>query len=304
MALTLVEAAKLDDGNSKRAAIIELFARSHDFLRELPFESIPGDSLSYNQEETLPGVAFRGVNEAYSESVGVLNPVTERLTLAGGDLDVDVFLTQTRGMDQRAVHEAMKVKNLAHTIAHKLIKGDSDTDPKEFDGLQKRLTGAQYIENGDGSGDPLDMTNLDELIDAVDEPTHLIMNKQMRRWLTYAARTTTVGGHIDWTLDSFGRKVMQYNDLPILIADANSSAFATLDFTEANSSTSIYCVSWREGMMTGIQNGEIQVRDLGEQDSKPVLRTRVEWYPGMALFHPRAAARLYHITNAAPVAKT
>jgi len=34
------------------------------------------------------------------------------------------------------------------------------------------------------------------------------------------------------------------------------------------------------------------VRDLGEIDEKPVFRTRIEWYCGMAVFHPRAAARL------------
>ena len=42
--------------------------------------------------------------------------------------------------------------------------------------------------------------------------------------------------------------------------------------------------------------------DLGEQNSKPVFRTRVEWYPGMVIEHPRAAARLYGVKDAAIVA--
>ena len=46
-------------------------------------------------------------------------------------------------------------------------------------------------------------------------------------------------------------------------------------------------------------NGLVRVRDLGELESKPVFRTRVEWYAAMALFHPRCASRLYGITNAA-----
>ena len=46
----------------------------------------------------------------------------------------------------------------------------------------------------------------------------------------------------------------------------------------------------------------ITVRDLGELQTKPVMRTRVEWFPGIALFHPRAAARLWSIADAAVTA--
>ena len=35
--------------------------------------------------------------------------------------------------------------------------------------------------------------------------------------------------------------------------------------------------------------------DLGELDTKPVLRTRVEWYSALVVKHPKAAARLVHI---------
>ena len=93
MALTLLEASKLNDGDVKRAAVIEMFAANSDLLRVMPFEDIPGGSYSYNQEGKLPGVAFRGYNEAYSESVGILNPQVEVLKIAGGDLDVDNFPT-------------------------------------------------------------------------------------------------------------------------------------------------------------------------------------------------------------------
>ena len=66
--------------------------------------------------------------------------------------------------------------------------------------------------------------------------------------------------------------------------------------------TSIYVVSFGEGMLQGIQSGVMDVRDLGELQTQPVKRTRVEWYAGIALFHPRAAARLWSISNAAVVA--
>lgn len=309
MALTLVEAAKQADGEVQRQAIIELFARSSDLLRVLPFDDIEGNALRYNQEDTLPGIAFRGVNEAYPESTGILNPVTETLVIAGGDLDVDKFIVDTQGVGQRAVQEAMKVKALAHNISNNFIKGDSTVNTKQFDGLQARLIGNQKIAAGNTSGgDALSLGKLDELIDAVDEPTHLFMSKAMRRRLTAAARDTTVGGFITYGKDEFGRRVTQYNDLPILIADGNSDLFATLAFDEANPGgganvgTSIYCLSLREGMLQGLQNGGIDVRDLGELETKPVFRTRVDWYPGIAVYHPRSAGRLWGIKDAAVTA--
>lgn len=308
MALTLVEAAKLHSGEVKRSAIIELFAASSDILRTLPFDTIAGNALRYNREETLPGIGFRGVNEAYTESTGVINPVSEPLVIAGGDLDVDVFILETMGMDQRAVQEAMKVKALALRWSQAIIKGDSTTDPRLFDGLQVRLTGTQKIQAGTtANGSALSLAVLDQAIDAADNPTHLIMNKTMRRRLSAAARSTSVGGYITYELDAFGRRVTKYNDLPILVLEQDNTGADILPFTEAATSgtataTSIYVVSFGEGMLQGIQSGVMDVRDLGELQTQPVKRTRVEWYAGIALFHPRAAVRLWSIADAAIVA--
>lgn len=306
MALTLLEAAKLNPGEELRNSIIELYSGSSDILRTLPFDGITGNALKYNREEKLPGVGFRGVNEPYTESVGVLNPQTESLVIAGGDLDVDKFIVDTMGQDQRATHEAMKVRALSLAWTKKFIKGDADSDPREFDGIQKRLgTGSQVINAGSTSGgDALSLLKLDQLIDQVLDPTHLIMNKTMRRLLTQAARATNIGGFITWSIDEFGRQVASYNGLPILMVDLDEAQNPILPFTEANpgggaaASTSIYCVSFRDGMLTGIQGGLPDVRDLGELQTKPALRTRVEWYNGIAMFNGRCCARLNGIKNA------
>jgi hypothetical protein len=212
------------------------------------------------------------------------------------------------GTDQRAVQEAMKVKALALRWSQALIKGDSTSDARLLDGLQVRLTGTQKIAAGaTANGTPLSLAKLDEAIDAVDSPTALIMNKTMRRRLSAAARLSTVGGYITYDLDAFGRRVTRYNDLPILVLEQDNTGTDILPFTEAATSgtataTSIYVVSFGEGMLQGIQSGVMDVRDLGEVQAQPVVRTRVEWYAGIALFHPRAAARLWSIADAAVVA--
>jgi len=307
-ALTLIEASKLNDGDVHRAAIIEMFAANSDILRVLPFEDVPGGSLSYNQEGKMPGVAFRGFNEAYSASVGILNPQVEVLRIAGGDLDVDKAILKTRGQDQRSVQEALKVKALSLYLTGQVINGDSDaTQGRAFDGLRKRivgyqLLGANFVNPSENTA--LSLEALDAAIDRVDNPTHLIMSKDMRRKLTVAARNYQVGGFIEYSEDEFGKRVAMYNDLPILIADYDDTGAHILDFNEVgpaggSTSQSIYCVSIGTGMLSGLQNGIMEVTDLGELQTAPVMRTRVEWLVGLAAMHGRCATRIWGITNAA-----
>jgi len=299
MAVTLLEAAKLVSGDVYKQGVIEKFAETSDILRVLPFESIDGNALKYNIEETLPGVGFRGVNGSYTESTGIINPQTESLVIAGGDLDVDKFIVDTMGAGQRTTQEGMKIKALALAWTRTFIKGDSETNIREFDGLQKRLTGDALIDNGTAG---LSLAKLDEAIDEVEEPTHIIMSKVMRRRLTVAARTAAVAGNISYSLDEFGRKITEYNDIPILLVGKDNDNAQILDFSEASSTTSIYVVSFGEGKVSGLENGGMSVRDLGELESKPSLRTRVEWYNGIGVFAPQSAARLKAITNAAVTA--
>lgn len=309
MPMTLFEASKIDDGNVARSAIIEMFALSSDVLAAMPFSDVSGGSYSYTQEGSLPGVAFRGFNEAYTESIGVVNPQVEVLRIVGGEIDVDKALIKTRGPRHRAVHTQMKVKAMALYLLKKIVKGDSTADVREFDGIQNRLTGSQIVDAGStNGGDPLSLIKLDELIDAVDGANALIMSKAMRRRLSAAARTQGVSGFMTWDKNEFGRKIAFYNDLPILICDHDDDGARILDFNETGSgganasATSIYAVNFGESMLTGLQNGIMEVDDLGEIDAKPVYRTRIEWIVGMAALHGRCAARLRGISNAAVVA--
>lgn len=306
MGLTLFEASKLNPGEVKRNAVIEMFARNTDILRVMPFEDIPGGSLAYNVEGSLPGVAFRGYNESYTSTTGVVNNAVESLKIAGGDLDVDKALIKTRGPAIRASQEAMKTKALALNIASAVINGDSMADPRTFDGLRKRIAGSQLVPallTAPSANSPLSLEALDAAIDAVDGATHIIASKAMRRKLWKAFRAG-IGGDVIFTTDEFGFRVAKYNDLPILLADYDDTGARIIDFDEAgpaggSSSTSIYVVRFGDGYVTGLQNGTMEVNDLGElQVGAPLLRTRIEWLVGMAVMHGRACARVWGITNA------
>lgn len=306
MGLTLLEASKLNSGEVKRASVIQMFAENSDLLRALNWENVPGGSLSYTVEGSLPGVAFRGYNETFTPSTGVVNPSVEVLKIAGGQLDVDKAMIKTRGPGIRASQEAMKVKALSLHIADKIINGDSVSNPREFDGLRKRIVGSQLIPANLGApsaNSALSLEALDAAIDEVDGATHLIMSKDMRRKLIKAARAG-VGGDITVDTDQFGFRVSRYNDLPILIADYDDNGQKIIDFDEAgpgggSTSTSIYVVRIGDGFVTGLQNGTMEVEDLGLLDDGTTYRTHVEWLVGMAVMHGRACARVWGITNAA-----
>lgn len=306
MGLTLLEASKLNSGEVKRASVIQMFAENSDLLRAFNWENVPGGSLSYTVEGALPGVAFRGYNETFTPSTGVVNPSVEVLKIAGGQLDVDKAMIKTRGPGIRASQEAMKVKALSLHIADKIINGDSLSNPREFDGLRKRIVGSQLIPanlTAPAANSPLSLEALDAAIDEVDGATHLIMSKDMRRKLIKAARAG-VGGDITVDTDQFGFRVSRYNDLPILIADYDDNGQKIIDFDEAgpaggSTSTSIYVVRLGDGYVTGLQNGTMEVEDLGLLDDGTTYRTHVEWLVGMAVMHGRACARVWGITSAA-----
>lgn len=298
MALTLTESAKLSQDTLQRG-VIETFARSSAILELMPWMDIQGNSYAYNTESELPGIAFRGVNEGYEESTGVVNQANERLYIAGGDSDVDRFITQTRSNinNVRAIHDTMKVKSMAQKITHQIFNGDSALDPNGFDGLKKRIQGAQNILAGE-NGAQLTQDMLDELIDSVEgNPDALFVSKAMRRQMNALLRTSP---HYSDSADNFGNPVKTYYGVPVRTIGEGDEILGFNEVAGDSENTgSIYALKFGpEQYVSGLQRGGISVRDLGELNEKPAFRTRVEWYAGMAIFNAKAAARLSGILKA------
>ena len=309
-ALSLTEASKLAvaNGETKRGAIINLYAENSDIMNAMKFDGIQGNAYAWDQEGGLPSTAFRGVNEGYTASAGSFNPQKIALMIGGGDLDVDNFIMKTQGDNVRSRHEALKVKSLAQNITDTVVNGDNTSEPREFDGLQTLCIGDQLIANGATSGgDVLSLAKLDELIDSVANPTHLIMSRAVKRAFIQASRTSTSGVGVNLLVerDELGRPFQTYSDLPILTGYPKNKNTAILPYSEANPGggsavgTSIYCVNFGEDGVMGITNGGLQVRDLGELDTAPVWRTRIEWFLSMVMLSPYSAARLWGIKTGA-----
>ncbi|MDQ3540654.1 MAG: hypothetical protein M3440_08205 [Chloroflexota bacterium] len=314
MALTLAQAAVLSENDLQRG-VIETFVQESVVLDRLPLLNIEGNAYAYNSEATLPGVEFRAVNSAYAESTGTVNQKTESLVILGGDADVDTFIQQTRGNlnDQRAVQTRMKVKAASYKYQDTFINGDTATDANAFDGLKKRLTGAQVISTA-ANGMPVVGADdaarhnfwdrVDDLLSLVPGADAIYANASIISRMRSSARRLTI---FDQTTDTFGRQIQTYNGVQLIDLGTTAAGVAILPQTEtqgtaAGTASSIYAVRYgvgeADGAVTGLTNGGVQVKDLGEIDAKPVYRTRIEFFCGLGVFGGRAAARLTGVLNA------
>lgn len=307
MGLTLLEAAK-SERDPQRGAVIRILNEG-ELLPVMNIRNVEGPGLFYDQEGELPAIGYRGINEGLDHTYGVLNPQAEALKIMGSDIDVDTFLLDTQGDQARANQIQMKIRAMRLTIEDQFINGDESRNPRESDGLRRRINdgSSQSITQGTAA---LSLGKLDELCDAVDAQggqKYLLMGKAMRRRLTQAHRTPSIGNFLETSRDAFGRPLTSYNGIPILATDTNAQNVAIQGFTEASSTTSIYCVSFGDTLTTMLQGkirGQfgISTRLMGEVDDAPVDRTRIEWYHAFAVLNGRSCARLRLITDAPVVA--
>lgn len=317
MALTLAESAKLSQDTLAKG-VLETFVQTSPILDRIPFMEIAGNAYAYDEEATLPGVAFRSVNEAYAESTGTVNQKSEKLVILGGDADVDRFIQQTRSNvnDQRAEQTALKVKAISYKFQETFFTGDSSVDTKSFDGLKKRLTGKQVIDAAANGMPILGSSNADihQFLDKLDELLAAVPGINSANGAIYASAAIIrkIGSamrHIsyDTTLqqDIAGKRVMQWNGIPILEAGQTPAGKEILDTTEtqgtATNTASIYAVKFGQSEgdqgVTGLTNGGVMVEDLGQLQEKPAYRTRIEFYCGLGVFSGKAAARLKGVLN-------
>lgn len=317
MALTLIEYAKGVD-EPKSRAIIELFAEMSDFLEVLPFKTAPGGAYRYQQEEALPNMAFRAINETPTVSNGVINEAVEQCFPMAGNLDVDRANIRRFGMERRSREERMKVKKAAQLFTDTALGGDHSSNPREFSGLQTRLVGSvvdgsnydsRIIANSTGSGGgPLSLAKLDLAIGLTEQPTHLLMSTTMKIKFEAAARSPTISNN-QITIDpgdnsELGRQVTRFKGLPILTGYGIDKHGGILPFTEADyggggtACTSIYVLSFREDGVCGLETAPMEVTDMGLLDNGVHYRTNVEHDAGMCIEDPYAAMRLSSITNA------
>lgn len=295
MALTLSESAKLSQDMLQRG-VIETIIEESPVLRYLPFIHVEGNSFKYNQESTLGGANFFAVNATWTEGTATFTQKTANLAILGGDADVDNFIQRTRSNlnDQRAIQTALKAKDVARKFEETFVIGDVTVDPNAFDGIRRLATAGQTVAAG-ANGGPLTLGLLDELIDRVKggKPHVLLMSKRTRRKLKSLLQQSA--HYVERGADQFGRQVMLYDGIPVEVSD-----WIPDNETEGTGTnlSSVYAIQFGEADgLVGLQNGGVEVIDVGQLESKDATRVRIRWYVGLALLRETALARLKGVSG-------
>ncbi len=310
MSFTLTEASKYGD-DVKRDGIVRIISETSPMFDKLTFKSIKGNAYRYNIEQSLPSVAFRGINESYTDNTGVINPAVENLVILGGEVKIDRFLINAMGNlnDMKAAQYNMKARAMGFKFSENFFEGDSSVDVNSFDGIRKRLVGDQKVLMG-ANGATLTLAKLDVALDrVVGTPDYIFLNRTLRRKITslgLAPGTSSGAPLIDYgTDDRFGHQVERYRGIPLVIMENEMDGSTILDFDEDpgagdSDTASIYAVKFGDDFVHGI-TGEggsfMDVKDFGEMETAPQHLGRLEWYVGLVMVHPRSAVRLYGITD-------
>lgn len=286
--LTLVDSAKLSQDMLQKGVILTV-AKNSPVLEKLPFMEIVGNGYSYNLVDTMPTVGFRAVNSAYAESGAKTHLETENLVILGGDVDVDRFIAMTRGNinDIRAIQTELKAKATAMEFEKKFFKGDKQ-GTNEFDGLITRLKKTRLEQGVKKKGTNIvsvgiTLDALNELLDAVENGADVLyMNKKTRRDVMSLLQESN--HYLEVGQDAFGRMVTKYGDVEIRAVEGGTTILEDGYIVAVKFGAEQY--------VCGLTNGGMQVMDIGQLETKPVYRTRIEWYVGLAVFHPQAFAVL------------
>ena len=258
----------------------------------------------------MPGAGFYDVNDTWIESTPTFTQQTATLKILGGDADVDEFLRQTRSNIQnlKAIVTDLKSKAVARTFEDYAIYGDVATTPKGFNGMHKLVSTSMCVHGGTTTTPAVgSMKKLKSLVRLVkpNGPDYLIMSRVTRDNISdYAERAespVTINGR-----DEMGKPIMYFAGIPIIATDwlLQTESIATVGADTSiysaktgGTATSIFAAKLGEKMLAGCQNGGIQVKDLGDLETKDATRTRIKWYVSLALFNVLSLARYDGITD-------
>ncbi|WP_170759984.1 major capsid protein [Ruegeria lacuscaerulensis] len=318
--ITLPEYAKgLTDPLSR--GMIQQFSETSDILSRIPFKTVQQGRNVFDRSTALPAMQFRGLNQEPEISHGETEEFQDHCAPLSGLLEVDRLKKKRYGERKMVQDMQGQMIKASELWTQTFFDGDTSSEPREYDGLKRRLTDqgtgsvdgtnkvSRLIANSVASGGgALSLTKLDIAIRRVARPNALIMSPLMQVKFTQAMRDTNLTGHVIHYEQDAGNRVLMYGKLPILTGYDVSETDDILPFDEvgqgggAAQCTSIYVASFREDGVCGIQTAPFEVVPLGPTDRGIFHRNLAEWDSGITIEDKYSGLRLSSITDAAIVA--
>ena len=312
---TLSEYAKLSQDEVVRGLFEEILT-TNDLMGVLQFKSFSGNALAYKRENTLPAAATHVVGDVWTDSDPTFTEKSVVLQILGVQSALDRYAMATRSNinHQKAILFQTMAKGLAEKLETLIISGDPGATSSEFEGLTSLILGESRMmgmDDGVIGGDAgsveteLTLDRLDALGDSIEpgNPTVYIMNKTMRRKLTSLSRAT--GSGVLGTIEQFGRKIMTYGDIPIIISDriSNSEQYEDSGTWPSSTATTIFAVKFGEANSgyTIVHNGDVltpDIQDLGTKFDANEDDFRIAIYLNAVTFSSKAVVALGGIDSA------
>ena len=229
MAFTLAE-MKVGMTDKVASQVVDIFLRESEILQLLPFDDAVsptgGSTLTYSyMQKVLPSTAsFRALNEEYQHSAATMVQKFANLKIFGGEFDIDRVLKKAEGRyNNMAWQMEEKIKAAVSLFHYTLINGNATTNQKEFDGLDKMLTGTSSEYGTTEVIDIHDMTSLKANADQFYEAlTNLIKNTNADALLMNTNTITKVQtvarilGYKTDSEDAFGKKVTSIDGIRMM----------------------------------------------------------------------------------------
>lgn len=257
---------QISAGDEVTRMVMEEVLKNAPLLDYLHFFVEPGGAASLRKDADLDtAAAFRAIGSDYATNDAEPDYAAFALKVFGKTLRVDRAY-ETRGSDIPSEF-LRQLKAFARTLGKNLqtylLTGDHTVSALQFDGMKKAIAGLaanQSLSNMGAAGTQILTGNTDaakksqqalvealnDLIAAVDGGAScLIMNAKVWSRLSTIARD-----NVSTTADEFGRKVFQFNGVPIIHAGYKYNGADNLPLSEtlttSSDCTTIYAMRSEE----------------------------------------------------------
>lgn len=256
MAITLAEAKK-NVQDDLQMGVIDEFQKSNWILEHIPFDDAVSPtgggatpSYSYTRLKTQPTAAFREINKEYTPAEVTKERHTVEIKVFGGSYEIDRVIANMGGIiSEVELQQSQKIKAAQALFNDTFINGDSETDSKAFDGLEKALAGSSTEYNKDGmidlSTSELITQNYQYFLDMLDEflggldgtPSCIMGNTKLIAKLRACARRASM---YQVTKDNWGNQVESYGGIPFVDMKAKPGTNDDVVKTGVDGKTSLY----------------------------------------------------------------
>ena len=322
-AWTVAQAA-LNEKDPLKMGIMMTFWMESNAMAAIPWITIPrlSVSMTYQRRLSLTKPGWAVIGGTYTSANPELTTKEEQPFLLGRDIDTAKHLVGLEGQfeDPRslAVEEAMK--EFAYEFNEAFINGpainaDGTNNPNALTGVRERvaanaaLTGLADLQvsvsaNGTAFGPTASSANRHAVLDSLNRAIYTVDTKRpdwgfCNDTLLLAIESAfRREGLFANTRDQYERIVSTFREIPLYDIGLKANQADKIITDTENQGTSAVSTSiyfGKNGVRThfhGWEKSTLDVRDLGEINSGPTLRTRVDWEPALADWHPRCLARV------------